>query len=159
LNKCQLFQIQEVNIYFEFYSFKNLFLKDERLTKEESSILIKENNLSNKSMILLNYPQLFSSSTSSSPTELDNSRQESIHFPGQSPSGQQQQGNSLYTDLTPVLNSTPLPSFETLNRINSFIIFFFEIVLLIYLGSECYFYNQQQSSDEIWRSKSTNKSN
>ncbi len=69
-------------------------------------------------MILLNYPQLFSSSTSSSPTELDNSRQESIHFPGQSPSGQQQQ-NTLYTDLTPVLNSTPLPSFETLNRRNS----------------------------------------
>jgi hypothetical protein len=72
-------------------------------------------------MILLNYPQLFSSSTSSSPTELDNSRQESIHFPGQSPSGQQQQQqqNTLYTDLTPVLNSTPLPSFETLNRRNS----------------------------------------
>jgi hypothetical protein len=66
-------------------------------------------------MILLNYPQLFSSSTSSSPTELDNSRQDSIHFRGQSPSGQQQT-NNLYTDLTPVLNSTPLPSFETLNR-------------------------------------------
>jgi hypothetical protein len=87
---------------FRFY----LFYSDERLTKEESSILIKENN---KSMILLNYPRLFQSSTSSSPTELDNSRQ--YH----SPSPSLQQTNPLYTDLTPVINSTPLPSFETLN--------------------------------------------
>ncbi len=63
-------------------------------------------------MILLNYPRLFPSSTSSSPTELDNSRQEAIHFDEQQ---QQQQPNPLYTDLTPVINSTPLPSFETLN--------------------------------------------
>lgn len=78
-------------------------------------MLIKENNLANKSMILLNYPRLFSSSTSSSPTELDNSRQESIHFHNSSDEQQQQQNNTLYTDLTPVINSTPLPSFETLN--------------------------------------------
>jgi hypothetical protein len=120
-------------------------------------------------MILLNYPQLFSSSASSSPTELDNSRQESIHFQRQSPSQQQQQqpqqqqqqqqqqGNTLYTDLTPVLNSTPLPSFETLNSIN-FLFNKNKFIIFIFLGSECYFYNQQ-SSDEIWRSKSTNKSN
>jgi hypothetical protein len=88
--------------------------------QNQNSILIKENNLTNKSMILLNYPRLFSSSTSSSPTELDNSRQESIHFHNssddqQQQQQQQQQTNPLYTDLTPVINSTPLPSFETLN--------------------------------------------
>jgi hypothetical protein len=66
-------------------------------------------------MILLNYPRLFSSSPESSPTQLDNSRQESIHFSNSSTDQQQQQTNPLYTDLTPVINSTPLPSFETLN--------------------------------------------
>jgi len=72
-------------------------------------------------MILLNYPRLFSSSAESSPTPLDNSRQESIHFSNTS-TDQQQQTNPLYTDLTPVINSTPLPSFETLNS-NIFIYF------------------------------------
>ncbi|CAM2715828.1 unnamed protein product [Rotaria socialis] len=114
--------------------------RDERLPKDESSIIIKENNnLSNKSMILTNYPRLYSSS---SETSLDNCRQESIDYHRSSPCQQQNLSttNPLYTDLTPVINSTPLPSFETLNR------------------SECYFYNQQ-SSDEIWRSKTENKSN
>lgn len=129
--------------------------RDERIAKEESHLIIKENNLTNKSMILLNYPRIYSSSTCSSPTELENSRQESIHFHNSTdPSTSStttgpvtttttttsQQTNPLYTDLTPVMNSTPLPSFETLNR------------------SEMYFYTQQPT-DEMWRSKSTNKSN
>jgi len=123
-------------------------------------------------MLLLNYPRIYSSSACSSPTDLDNSRQDSIHFhnsrdptttttttssssyssastttttaaaSASAAAITSQQNNPLYTDLTPVINSTPLPSFETLNR------------------SECYFYNQQQQpTDEIWRSKSTNKAN
>lgn len=90
---------------------KNLL--ESRIGKEESRVEMKENHLGNKSMILLDYPRLFSSSPSSSPTELDHSRQESIHFPNSS--DDPQQTNPLYTDLTPVINSTPLPSFETLN--------------------------------------------
>ncbi|CAF3585037.1 unnamed protein product, partial [Rotaria sp. Silwood2] len=89
--------------------------RDERLSKDESSLIIKENNnLSNKSsMILLNYPRLYSSS---SDTSLDNCRQESIDYHRSSPCQQQiSTTNPLYTDLTPVINSTPLPSFETLN--------------------------------------------
>lgn len=65
-------------------------------------------------MILTNYPRLYSSS---SETSLDNCRQESIDYHRSSPCQQQKLSttNPLYTDLTPVINSTPLPSFETLN--------------------------------------------
>ena len=67
-------------------------------------------------MILLNYPRLISSS---SETSIDNCGQDSIDYSRSSPCRQHQQNvsatNPLYTDLTPVISSTPLPSFETLN--------------------------------------------
>lgn len=83
-------------------------------------------------MILLNYPRLFSSSNE---TSLDNCRQDSIDYHRSSPCQQQNistTSNPLYTDLTPVINSTPLPSFETLNS-NQILLCFVLFKIFIYL--------------------------
>ena len=84
-------------------------------------------------MLLVNFPRIYSSS-SSSPISLHN-EQETVHFERSSPLSHQQQQQQQqqqpsvnlslpsYADLTPVLHSTPLPSFETLNS-NSFFLSF-----------------------------------
>ena len=80
---------------------------------------------SNKSLLIFNYPRIYSSSSPGSPISLSNDH-ETVHFDRSSPpplpvQQQQQQQSSVnlsvpsYADLTPVLHSTPLPSFETLN--------------------------------------------
>lgn len=95
-------------------------------------MLIKENNLTNKSMILLNYPRLFSSSTSSSPTELDNTRQESIHFHNSSDDQQQQQQQQLKIKST--INSEDFAQ------------------LGLYLFSSWFWYNQIENFQDNFRS-------
>lgn len=78
--------------------------------------------LSNRSVSILNYPRIYSS-TSSSPMSLNNDNETTIHYDRSSPlTSMQHQPTSVnislpsYADLTPVIHSTPLPSFETLNR-------------------------------------------